>query len=376
MPPRTRTRTEDTDAPLRFRNWVKTINETKSKRQEAKVDLLIERYVTDPKLAEAVRLERRRGVVDVVAAAERVGRHFFPPSIKTVRLDPKKRQSGELNLDALAGYRPEHLALRPVPERLPRELQVARQWRRKAKRKDDLGEPGTIFAPDTRYVFSDTAFPWCTCGRVQTASGSGSGVMIGPRHLMTASHVINWGPNNTAGWVKFTPLQFDTSEPFGIAWATRIYWWQQVNGGDGVSSNEAAFDYVVCVLDRRLGDTTGWMGSRGYSSDWNGGAYWAHVGYPSDLGGSTRPSFHGNGVIDSTISESSGGRSSFRMMHQNDYWFGQSGGPAFGWWDGEAWPRVVGIYSAVNWGAAGGPNANGGGNPLSELINHARTVEP
>ena len=77
---------------------------------------------------------------------------------------------------------------------------------------------------------------------------------------MTASHVINWGPNNTAGWVKFTPLQFDTSEPFGIAWATRIYWWQQVNGGDGISSNEAAFDYVVCVLDRRLGDVTGWMG--------------------------------------------------------------------------------------------------------------------
>ena len=40
---------------------------------------------------------------------------------------------------------------------------------------------------------------------------------------------------------------------------------------------------------------------------------------------------------------------------------------------GRAW---VGIYSAVNWGETGGPNANGGGDPLSELINHARTVEP
>ena len=376
MPMRTDKRTTYTDAPLRFRNWTKAIRRAKAKSPKARLDRLIERYVTDPKRAEAVRLERKKGCVDVVATAEQVGRHFFPPSIKTVRLDPKQLQRSELNVDNLAGYRPEHLALRTFPERLPGKLSVVRQWRRKVERRDRLGEPGTIFAPDTRYVFSDTAFPWCTCGRVQTASGWGSGVMIGPRHMMTASHVINWGRNNTAGWVKFTPLQFDTSEPFGIAWVTRIYWWQQVNAGDGVSSNEAAFDYVVCVLDQRLGDTTGWMGSRGYSSAWNGGAYWAHIGYPGDLGGSTRPSFHGNGVIDSTISESTGGRSSFRMMHQNDYWFGQSGGPAFGWWSGEPWPRVVGIYSAVNWGGTGGPNANGGGNPLADLINYARTVEP
>jgi V8-like Glu-specific endopeptidase len=375
MPNKTKTRNK-ADAPLRFKNWAKTIKETKAKRPEGKLELLIDRYVANSKLAEALRLERKREFVDVVATTDQVGRHFFPPSIETVRLRPKKNERVELNSDHLVGYRPDHLASRPVPERLPRDLQVAPPWRRTTKRKDNLGEPGTIFAPDTRYVFSDTSFPWCTCGRVQTSSGSGSGVMIGPRHMMTASHAINWGPNNTAGWVKFTPLQFDTSEPFGIAWATRIYWWQQVNGGDGVNSNEAAFDYVVCVLDRRLGDTTGWMGSRGYSSDWNGGAYWAHVGYPSDLGGSTRPTFHGDGVIDSTISESSGGRSSFRMMHRNDYWFGQSGGPAFGRWEGEPWPRVVGIYSAVNWGAIGGPNANGGGNPLPELIDHARTVEP
>jgi len=94
------------------------------------------------------------------------------------------------------------------------------------------------------------------------------------------------------------------------------------------------------------------------------------------MGSGTRPIFHGNGVIDSTISESTSGRTAFRMMHQNDYWFGQSGGPAFGWWDGEPWPRVVGIYSAVNWGGTGGPNANGGGNPLPGLINYTRTVEP
>lgn len=221
MPKKANTQ-EDTNTPLKFKTWTKAIKETKAKRPQAKLDLLVNRYVTDAKLSEALHLERKRGFVEVVASTDEVGRHFLPPSIETVRLRPKKNEKAELNPDLLTGHRPEHLGLRAQPEKLSRELQVAPQWRREAKRKDDLGEPGTIFAPDTRFVFSDTSFPWCTCGRVQTASGSGSGVMIGPRHMMTASHVINWGPNNTAGWVKFTPLQFDTSEPFGIAWATRI----------------------------------------------------------------------------------------------------------------------------------------------------------
>jgi V8-like Glu-specific endopeptidase len=370
-------RTEDSpDAPIKFRSWTRAIRKRAAKPAKKKLALLIERVVADPRRRTTTQVRRRKGSVELIAQTSApVLRHVFPPSIKTVRLGPEQRQRA-LKPESLTGYRPEHLAVRPVPDRLPRELRVARPWRRKGKRRDNLGEPGTVFAPDTRYVFSDIAFPWCTCGRVETAAGWGSGVMIGPRHLMTASHAINWGPNNTAGWVKFTPLQFDTSEPFGSAWATTIYWWQQVNGSDGVSSNEAAFDYVVCVLDRRLGDATGWMGSRGYSSSWNGGAYWAHIGYPSDLGGGSRPIFHGNGAIDSTTSESTSGRSSFRMMHRNDYWPGQSGGPAFGWWDGEPWPRVVGIYSAVNGGGPGGPNANGGGNPLPDLINHARGVAP
>ncbi len=376
MAKKTRTNTRRIDAPLTARQWTRAIREVKKASAKEVPDLLLDSYLADPSLAANVHLERRDGRVDVLMPGAAVGQHHFPPAVETVRLTARTALPFEAGVHALAGYRPEHLALRAKPQRLAKSLEVARPWRRTRTRRDDVGEPGTIFAPDTRFVFSDTSFPWCTCGRVQTASGSGSGVMIGPRHMMTASHVINWGPNNTAGWVRFTPLQFDTSAPFGVAWVTRIYWWQQVNGGDGVSSNEAAFDYVVCVLDRRLGETTGWMGSRGYSSSWNGGAYWAHVGYPGDLGSSTRPTFHGDGVIDSTVSESSGGRTSLRMMHRNDYWFGQSGGPAFGWWANEPWPRVVGIYSAVNWGGPGGDNANGGGNPLPELINHARTVEP
>ncbi|MGD9220994.1 MAG: trypsin-like peptidase domain-containing protein [Desulfobacterales bacterium] len=269
-----------------------------------------------------------------------------------------------------------HLELRPLPKKLPKSLERPHFiWQGKRKR-GNVGEPTSVFAPDTRYTFSDTSFPWSTCGRIDTAAGWGSGVMIGPRHVMTASHVVNWASGSTAGWLKFTPLYFDGSAPFGSAYATRIYYWLQADASDLIQASECAFDYVVCVLDSRLGNTTGWMGSRGYSTSWNGGAYWAHVGYPADMAGGQRPAYHGPGVMDSTFTQNVSGRSSYGIRHRNDIWPGQSGGPFFGWWAGEAWPRVVSSQSAENWGGTGGPNTCGGGDPLPYLINYARTQSP
>ena len=69
----------------------------------------------------------------------------------------------------------------------------------------------TIFGADNRRAFRDTAYPWSTIGLVQTNRGSGSGVMIGPRHLLTVSHVIDWTapPGFVADWVRFTPSYYD-----------------------------------------------------------------------------------------------------------------------------------------------------------------------
>jgi hypothetical protein len=55
--------------------------------------------------------------------------------------------------------------------------------------------------------------------------------------------------------------------------------------GPSLDVDEQRQDYVVIVLDTRLGDVCGWMGSRTYSDDWDGGKYWRHVGYPGDLAG-------------------------------------------------------------------------------------------
>jgi V8-like Glu-specific endopeptidase len=273
------------------------------------------------------------------------------------------------------GYLPRGVPVTPYPRRTL-EGRPAPRWRRPDGQRDDLGEPTAVFLPDTRYAFTDTAFPWRTCGRVATPGGSASGVMIGPRHMMTASHIVPWLGDGGSDWITFTPLQYDTSEPFGSAYATRVYYWRQGSDADGIDSQEAAFDYVVCVLNTRLGESVGWMGSRTYSDDWNGQAVWGHVGYPFDIGSASRPVYHGDGIMDSTVPESLGGHDAVRVVHRNDAVDGQSGGPYFGWWEGEEWPRVVATQSAENWGGTGGPNAAGGGAALPILINHARAVEP
>ena len=45
-------------------------------------------------------------------------------------------------------------------------------------------------------VSAATTYPWRVCGRVVTAVGHGSGAIVGPQHVLTASHVIDWTVTN------------------------------------------------------------------------------------------------------------------------------------------------------------------------------------
>jgi V8-like Glu-specific endopeptidase len=361
------------DRPLLVKEWSKQLKSQRAKRSAKRFEVVLATVELEAAAARLVKLRRAKGRVQLVGRVATAGTRIFSPVVRSVNLARAKTRE----FVEPAGLRPKHLDFRAIPQELPKKLRQPNRVRRYDLRvRKDMGLPTNIFSPDDRYTFADTAFPWSTCGRVDTAAGFGSGVMIGPRHLMTASHVVNWGPNNTAGWLKFTPLLFDGSEPFGHAFATVIYSWNKADGSDGINADECAFDYVVCVLDTRMGDITGWMGSRGYSTDWDGGSYWGHVGYPSDLAGGSRPAFVGYQAMDSTFTRSLGGRDSFGIKHRIDVIPGQSGGPYFGWWANDPWPRVVSTQSAQQWGSATGPNTCGGGNPLPELINFARTAAP
>lgn len=271
-----------------------------------------------------------------------------------------ERQISEEKLAGLlTSHIPDHLAFNATP----------RAWLRSVKRiRQVLSEPRiatTIFGADNRRAFQDTSYPWSTVGLVQTNRGSGSGVMIGPRHLLTVSHVIDWSAPEgfAADWVRFTPSFFDGSAPFGEAYGVHVYWYVQEDGDGFISDSEGDYDYVVVVLDRRLGETTGWMGARGYDDAWDDLDAWSHMGYPADLNSGQRPTWQGGFRVDGTDAAAQA------IVHQADVFSGQSGGPVFGFWDGEVGPRAIAVQSWQN----SKNNGASGSMDMRDLVAQART---
>ena len=191
--------------------------------------------------------------------------------------------------------------------------------------------------------------------------------MVGPRHMLTCSHAIQWNADGTTGWVKFTPSYFDDSAPFGVAMGIRVYWEGIRVVGPGINVEEGRHDYVVVVLNWRIGDLTGWLNRARWSDSWDGGPYWTHVGYPEDLASTQRPTRQTGIAGTSTDSPLH-----TRITHFGDVFFGQSGGPFFGWWDGDSVPRVVADQS----GQTSTVNSASGGGHMVDLIAKARTDFP
>jgi V8-like Glu-specific endopeptidase len=297
---------------------------------------------------------------------QRPGVRLFPEPVKgTLLKRPEKSKTAAAEIDKrLTGFQPDHLPFNPHVPVLEERFRRKAFFDPAATLKKGQYLATTVFQPDQRQVFSDTSFPWCTVGRVDVDGGSGSGVLVGPRHLLCASHMMTWNPDNSVNQVTFTPSYFDGNAPFGNSGIVHWYAFRKVVGPI-LSSDDCQQDYVVLVLNNRLGDACGWMGTRGYSDAWNGQTVWSHIGYPGDLTGAARPTFQGSIAINST--EGSDDPTDEGLLQQADVWPGQSGGPFFGWWDGEAWPRVTGVQSAQN------PSTNtaGGGNDIPVLVSQA-----
>ncbi len=274
----------------------------------------------------------------------------------------------------LSGFRPGGVRTAFRPERAPRvwrDVPTGERLRKKG---------GSIFDADDRYLFDDRSFPWRITGKVVTAGGWGSGTVIGPRHVLTASHVVDWrrDDHGRIGWINFTPAYYDGRGPWGTYYADTVAYWIEAPGR--LTDAQTAFDYAVLVFSERIGDVTGYAGYRSYDDDWNDGAYWQSIGYPQERASGERPAFEAAGAVRAVSSHTMAGQTGYTMGHFKDFTPGQSGGPAWGWWDGEPWPRVVGVGSTIGdtivKSTASGTTANdneyGGGPALSALIGWAR----
>ena len=217
--------------------------------------------------------------------------------------------------------------------------------------------PLLIFNPDDRKTYNDLSYPWGTVCRVVTAAGSGSGVIVGPRHVLTASHVVDWSTNG-AGTVEVHRVGGFVRATTAI---TKVWFFTKVTGTIDWFENDE--DYAVLITASRIGDSFGWLGTRTYNSSWDGDPYWWNIGYPGDIGSGLTPTFQKKKQLDEDAFDWGGGRS---MTTDADTFFGNSGGPMFGFWgDG---PYAVAVVSSQS----SSENWCSGGNDMTRLVRHAR----
>ena len=255
--------------------------------------------------------------------------------------------------------RPPWIAFRPTPRLLPRERPPLLRHRGQPL------HPLSIIGNDDRKVYQDLSYPWgCVC-KVRVSGGRfGSGVLIGPRHVLTASHVLDWG-------TKRATVEVHRFDSFTRAVSPVVAVWAYEEVGAKPTYSNIDEDYAVLVLRDRLGDRFGYFGCRTYDSAWDDKPYWRNIGYAGNVS-SVRPLYERDFHLDEDEADYGDGRA---MTSGGDHCKGQSGGPIFAFWSGR--PYVVAVVSADGeMMLSGEENWCSGGSQLTQLVKDARSGDP
>lgn len=223
-----------------------------------------------------------------------------------------------------------------------------------------------VYGDDDRGSFWPGEYPWNCTGRVfgwtdpsYTWTTSGAGVLVGPRHVLTAGHICPWGAKP---WMMlFVPGYFDGKPVPGLD--SYVSDFRGVNTDDGVS----AWDFAILRLYDPLGDQLGWFGAKNYLKRWQDKPYWQLIGYPAAIAGSERPSWQ-SGI--SALDDDADGRA-LEIEHHGDTSDGNSGGPLFGFWP-DGFPYVIGAHSGFDADDREENNIAAGGTAMVELIRWAK----
>ena len=219
-------------------------------------------------------------------------------------------------------FRPKWLDIMTAPRIRPRLLDINISGAIK---------PLVFESPATEWPFSAIGKVFVT--RRGQLPKAGSGVLVGPRLLLTASHLMPWDTGDSS--VRFVPGYRNGNDPrFGHAY---VDIWRGVRNKDDVTG----LDYVICKLNWRIGDRTGWLGSEWHSDEnWYYNDPWISVGYPrSEPNLGQRPSIEIPVWVRDIDDEADG----LEIETHKFALGGWSGGPLWGWRGGD--PKVVGIES-------------------------------
>jgi V8-like Glu-specific endopeptidase len=278
-----------------------------------------------------------------------------------------------------AGFMPEWADLVYHPKVAARPAR--RQMRRFDGRSITPLNQTFLYGPDDRHVYYPSGYPWQCIGKVDiypnaTSSNPtkwGSGVLIGDRILLTAGHVAADVDDPSSWKMRFTAGMYNGSSVIGAGAVSYVSdsWWY----GDNVSGH----DIGLLRLYEPLGASLGYFGAKTYNSSWNNGNYWTLSGYPYDIASANSPSRQfGIPVLD----EDSDNSNSAELEHHGDIASGDSGGPFFGFWEGDPVPYAVGTTSGhetiggPSWTGGEDNNVEAGGALLVQAILAARSAWP
>lgn len=221
-----------------------------------------------------------------------------------------------------------------------------------------------VFGSDDRQVYLPRGYPWNCIGRIfiwtdatsPNWSFYGTGVLVGPRHVLCAGHLAPWGSKN---WkMKFVPSYYDGVSLDGPG----VFSYVSDCNGYNENNKVTAWDMVLLRLYTPLGDKLGFFGSKTYDASWENKPYWELCGYPSAVT-SERPSYQlGISVLDH---DNSG--DAMELEHQGDSTAGDSGGPFFSFWP-DGFPYVIGTVSGGKKDRDEDNNICAGGRALVNLI--------
>jgi V8-like Glu-specific endopeptidase len=235
------------------------------------------------------------------------------------------------NVD-VSGYRPDWSHQLYEPRSLP---STVRPSLRRFNRREV--QPLYIFGSDDRRVYKETSYPWRCAGKLYNSDGyMGSAALVGGNLIVTAGHMVPWTSFGTGSWwMKFVPDYFDGQSLWGAGIESYVsdVW--------GYNNGVAGYDWAIGRLYNPLGNSLGYFGFNGYSSAWDGNSWWTCIGYPVDVAGGERPSWQGGISIHDEDGDANGGEE--LESRTADVNHGDSGGPLFGWFNGD--PRVIGVVS-------------------------------